>query len=257
MLETKKIVNKKGLKLSVALETPEKNRTSLPAVILLQGFVGHKDGEKIASLSKHLVQLGFVTLRFDPSGFGESEGNTLDEYSISNFVSDIESVYQFLLGQDFIDKSKIGVWGQSMGGMLSIIFASQHPEIKASCAISSPAQIIKGDDLEKVIEKWQENGYLDRRSSKYGEIKISYNFVIDARKWNAEKLVKKVRVPLLMILGKNDEAVPPDITRKIFQEANEPKELIEIDNMQHDYKENPGLMQEINKIVGDFFLKNL
>lgn len=256
MFKTTKIINRKGLKLSAILETPEKDGP-LPVVILLQGFVGNKDGEKIANLSKHLVQLGFVTLRFDPSGFGESEGNTLDEYRISNFVSDIESAYQFLLEQDFIDKLKVGVWGQSMGGMLSIVFASKHPEIKATCVISSPAQITIDDDLEQILEKWQEDGFLDRRSSKYGEVKISYDFVSDARKWNAEESVKKIKASLLVILGRDDDTVPPEITRKIFQAANEPKELIEIDHMQHDYKENPRLMQEINQIVGNFFLKNI
>lgn len=256
MIKNVEIINKKGLKLSAVIGIPDKDE-KLPAVILLHGFTGYKAEEHIVSLSEFLTSKGYVTVRFDCSGFGESEGKTEDEYRITNYVNDIESVYDYLSKQDFVDKTKMGVWGQSMGGMLSIIFGSRHPEIKAVCAVSAPTQITRADDLKGWLKEWKEKGYFDKWSSKYGQVKIPYAFVEDAKNWSALETIKAIKVPLLIILGKEDDTVFPNNTRQIFQAANEPKELFEVEGMNHDYKNHPEQIEIINIKVVRFYNKHL
>ena len=256
MILKQNILNKRGLKLSTIFEFPDQ-RKRFPAIILLQGFLGKKDGEKVASFSNYLKQIGFAAARFDPAGFGESDGKTIDEYFTSNILDDLESIYKALLVNDFVDKAKISIWGQSMGGMLAIIFAAKHPEIKSICVVSPPAQITKDDDLEKILSEWENRGFLLRQNSEKQEIKISYDFVKDVQRWNAEDFVFGINGPILIISGSKDTTVPVRVSRNIFSRAKLPKEFIEIPGMSHDYKENSEHLRIINQLSGDFFLKNL
>jgi len=256
MIKNLNILNYRGLQLSAILSTQD-NGQKYPVIILLQGFLGKKDGEKLNSLSTYLLKLGFATARFDYPGYGQSEGEINKEYLVSHIIDNIGCVLNFLKTQPGLNNSKVGIWGQSMGGMLSIITASLHPDIRAVCAVSPPIQITRGDDLEKISAGWKARGFIERKNSGGELIKIPYDFVKDSRKWNAAEFIKDVQVPVLIILGKKDDVVPPGITRELFQAANEPKELMELDDMPHDYKEQVNFMDMINKISGEFFLKHL
>lgn len=258
MIKRVGILNKRGLNLSVILSTPDLGKSKkAPIVVLLQGFLGKKEGEKITSLSSCLSGLGFATIRFDYAGYGESEGETDEEYLVSNIIDDILCLIDFIKRQPNVDASRIATWGQSMGGMLAIIFASLHPEIKAVCAVSTPVQITKGDDLEKLLPEWKKRGYLERKNSNNEIVRVSYNFVNDVRNYDVKKSVKSLRVPLMVVLGTTDETVPPRVTREIFDNASEPKELLEIEGMPHDYKEGFGFGEIVNKASCNFLKKFL
>lgn len=240
--------------LSGVLGIPDESE-KFPTVILLHGFTGYKDEEHIVTLQKDLVNEGFASIRFDCSGFGESEGDTEEEYRVTNYLNDIESIYEYLFGQKFVDKLRICVWGQSMGGMLSIIFGSRHSEIKAVCAVSPPNKVACAGGLKNFLTEWKEIGYFDKWSSKYGEVKIPYDFVIDTEKYGAASAIKKIKSPVLIILGNKDDTVFPDDTKKVFNNANNPKELFEIEGMNHDYKKNPEQIKVVNRKVLGFFKK--
>ena len=107
------------------------------------------------------------------------------------------------------------------------------------------------------LKEWKENGYFERESSRYGKIKIPYEFVEDASQWNQEELIKNVHTPILIALGKEDDVVLPENTRLLYEAANNPKELVEFDDVDHFYKKNPDLIRMVNKKIVEFFKKNL
>ncbi len=65
-----------GLKLAGIVETPAdlKPGERRPAFIVLHGFGGNKDGQGQTVVAKQFTDWGFVTLRIDFRGCGESEG---------------------------------------------------------------------------------------------------------------------------------------------------------------------------------------
>lgn len=250
------IPNKKGLQLAVIVHHPEREG-KFPGVLVLHGFCGYKEEEHITSLAQSLTDNGFVAVRFDASGFGESEGETEKVYRVSNYLSDIGCVYEYLKQLPYIDVSSIGICGHSMGGMLSLIFAEKHPEIKAIVAISAPAIITKEDALQDWLEEWQRNGWYEKNGSKYGYRKISYEFVEDAKEFDAEKSASHLSQPKLIILGTVDTVVYPHITERIHETAHEPKELFVIEGMDHDYKKYPDQVEKVNKKIIAFLTENL
>ncbi|NCO12295.1 MAG: hypothetical protein COZ34_05125 [Candidatus Pacebacteria bacterium CG_4_10_14_3_um_filter_34_15] len=254
MQEKIKIKNKKGLFLSAIVERPNKEGI-FPTVLFLHGFKGYKEEPTYVDLAKRFLKHGIASVRFDASGFGDSEGTLENSYRFSNFITDTEVIYEWLLQRDFIDAEKIGVIGQSMGGAQAILFASNHPELKIICAISPPNKIGTNDALGAIKDEWKNKGYLEEMSSRYGKkIKIPYAYLEDAMQYDFENLVHKITLPLLVVLGEKDNIVLPSQTEKVFNAGNEPKTLMRFGNMDHFYKKNERVLKEINEEITNFVI---
>jgi dipeptidyl aminopeptidase/acylaminoacyl peptidase len=249
------IKNSKGLNLCAVISYPDKNK-QYPAVLILHGLIGYKEEAHLAELAKLLTKSGFVAIRFDASGSGESQGSFEEDYSSTNYLKDIKCVYGYIQKLDFVNKDRIGIFGHSMGGMLSIVFASQHPEIKTCIAVSPTTTLIAANAIQGIINEWQEIGYFFRKTS-HGEsaIRVPVSLIVDANKFDALDYIQKLTCPFLMVIGLIDEVVSPDDSRRIFHLANEPKELVEFKNIGHDYKKHPELIKKVNKKVLDFIKK--
>ena len=255
MTENVKILNKKGLNLAAILEFPDKNK-KYPAVILLHGFTGYKNEEHIVSLADYLNENGYATIRFDASGFADSEGTVEKDYRMSNYLQDIKSVFEYLKTLDFVNPSRIGIWGHSMGAMLSVIFASQTSEIKAAVSCEAPVILMQAVTLKQEIKVAEEQGYFIEPSSLFGDIKIPQAFVDDSFKYNASESASKLTQPFLVISGLKDEDVEIGDGRTIFESAPEPKELAELE-IHHDYKHFPDQIDQVNKKTEIFLRKYL
>jgi uncharacterized protein len=250
------ISNKSGLKLAAVIEVVSWQNKQ-PFVLLLPGFKGYKEEETFTTLAKELLKRGLGSIRFETAGFGESEGTLEHDYRFSNYGDDTEVVYRFLKQQTFVDKNRIGVCGQSMGGLQALVFVSKHPEIKYVAAISPPNIIGQDGDLAKDAISWKQQGYMDITSSKYGLIRVPYAWLEDAQKYEGVKYADKIKCPSLYILGLKDTTVTPAQSRTIFGSANEPKKMVEIPEMDHFYKRHPEILAQVNQIVTDFIVEYL
>ncbi len=251
------IKNKKGLILTGILHIP-KGYAKCPAVINLHGFTGYKEEENNVSLARELAEKGIIVIRFDCSGSGESEGTMKDDYRMTNYLSDIDCIYEFLYNHQRVDAKRIGVWGLSMGAMLAIIWGSKHPELKAICSVSPPKQMGTTDWLSQFLEDWKRTGWFTKVStSGHGVSKVPWAFMEDAQQYNALDYVGDVQSPLMIILGLAEDTVPPEHTREIYRIAHEPKELVEVPGMSHDYKKFPKFIRIVNNAIIPFFEKYL
>ena len=63
-----------GLELAAVLHVPDGAQGGLPAIVVMHGFGGNKDGETHLIEALMYENLGYVVLRFDMRGCGESDG---------------------------------------------------------------------------------------------------------------------------------------------------------------------------------------
>lgn len=250
------IFNKNNLKLAVIIHIPDESR-KYPAVILLHGFTGYKEERNYVELANQLVNHGYVVIRFDASGFGESEGTLTKDYRFSNYLSDIEVIYQYLISQKFVDNKRIGLMGHSMGAMLSIIYASQNRNIKAICSVSPPYKMGTTDLLKDYLEEWKVKGYWEKVSSKYGKIRVPYAFIEDAQKYNVFNYIVDLKTPKLIIWGSEDKNVRPEDTKRIYEKAGQSKEFLEVSGMGHYYREKLEEVYFVNRHIIKFFNRYL
>ncbi|ALR06558.1 alpha/beta hydrolase [Xylella fastidiosa] len=112
------------------------NRSQKHAAIV----VGHPMGavkEQSANLyAQKLAERGFVTLTFDLSYWGESEGQPRNAVLPDVYADDFSAAVDFLSTQPFVDRERIGVLGICAGGGFVISAAKLDPRMKAIATVS-------------------------------------------------------------------------------------------------------------------------
>ena len=141
-----------GMQIVGMLHIPQKTSPQYPAVLLLHGFTGHKAESHFmfTRLARSLVKAGFVCLRFDFVGSGDSEGEFKDMTILSE-LKDARVAFQFLNDQPEVDPQKIGLLGLSMGGCIAALLAGENQLIRSLVLWSAVAHPVK--QFQKYLDK--------------------------------------------------------------------------------------------------------
>src|SRR3989441_8567135 len=117
-----------GLKLAGVLHAPDgrAQRQRRPAFLVLHGFGSNKDSGGSVATARMFVDLGYVALRFDMRGCGESEGVRGRVICLEQ-VEDTRSAFGFLAARPEIDPDRIGVIGASFGAAVAVYMAGIDP----------------------------------------------------------------------------------------------------------------------------------
>lgn len=127
-----KTVVSKGVRRRVIITKP-KTGTKNPAILFLAG-VGCFSQDNLPSESVHrqifyaLTKKGFVTMRVEKSGMGDSEGASCNspevdfETETAAYIAGLNALKTY----DFVDAEKIFLFGHSMGGISAPVVASQN-----------------------------------------------------------------------------------------------------------------------------------
>ncbi|MDO5664666.1 MAG: alpha/beta fold hydrolase [Bacteroidia bacterium] len=127
--------NKKdNIELAGTLTLPD-SAGKFPAVILIAGsgpndrdetIFGHKPFLVIAD---YLTRNGFVVLRYDKRGIGQSKGD-LARATTHDFATDASAAIEYLRTRKEVDKSSIGLIGHSEGGVVAPMVVAENKNVK-------------------------------------------------------------------------------------------------------------------------------
>ena len=138
-MDTQKVVfmNKElGLRLAGLLRLPEgfDLKRNYPAVVITGPMLSVKEQAQ-SVYAKRLTEAGYVTLVFDGSYFGESEGLPRGQELPDVKESDIEGAVDYLVSLPYVDKDRIGGLGICGSGSYMSVAGVKEPRIKAVTAI--------------------------------------------------------------------------------------------------------------------------
>jgi len=221
--ETVFIKTEEGHQLTGILRIPDQEGT-YPAVLICHGFLANKDRELIFDIGNGVSLSRMITLRFDFSAHGESEGIPKHK-TVSRQAKDIKAAIDFLESIHQVDKEKIAIIGHELGGMAA--FIANDPRIKAYALINMRADtkgFINSYFSEAEIKEWEATKVYD--SHEIYELPV--DFLHDMRKHDITDATIKIVRPLLIIQGTNDKRTPFENARALFYNAKMPTlEMVE------------------------------
>ncbi len=108
-----------------------------PAVVLIHGSeAGVRSTYR--EYAKQFAAHGIVALIYDKRGCGLSSGNYLLA-DFSDLASDALAAVRYLRSQSYVDTTRLGVWGISQGGWITMLTANKSSAIKFVINVSGPA----------------------------------------------------------------------------------------------------------------------
>ncbi len=104
-----------------------------PAVVMLHGFTGNSiEAHRLfVEAARHLSGQGFVVLRFDFRGAGNSAGSFAD-LTISSQIADARAALRWLGRQPGVDAQRVGLIGLSMGGLVATHVLAKDRRVRAA-----------------------------------------------------------------------------------------------------------------------------
>jgi dipeptidyl aminopeptidase/acylaminoacyl peptidase len=252
------LLENKGEKIFAVFHRPKINpREKKRTVMICHGFAGNKSGRFriYVDLALKLVKEGIAVLRFDCRGSGDSEGELID-MTMEEQVADALKCLEFLTNNPAVDVNKIGILGNSLGGITAILAAKRFGKAK-SLALWSPVFDV-GD---------REMGYSKSAISLSGKEGVEIDgkiagipFITDLIQRKMGKEIEALAsVPLMLIHGRNDQVVPCSQSERyhaLRQNAKAETKFLIINDLDHGYK-NPNDRKKLVEETTEWFVKTL
>ncbi len=256
----------KNILLGATLTVPNSDSAlKMPGILLIHGS-GKQDRDETFGLfngtfkeiARFLSENGFVTIRYDKRGVGQSGGDFL-ESGLYDFAHDAESVFNYLKSRKEVNPSQIFLIGHSYGGKVATIVSSQHPEVAGlvllACVASqepdnlirqnkfiseakreseeewkarlemlnSWAKKVRNRDLQDYKDYFKPNAFPKLFHKMQQANPLPPKWMFQAMEYNQLKTLEKLRMPILALSGASDWLVPPSETKLLEQTLQEAK----------------------------------
>lgn len=125
-----------GLKIYAMMTIPQDERppTGYPVVIFNHGYIPpaeYRTTERYVAYVDAFARNGYIVIKSDYRGHGSSEGNAGNAYGSSGYVTDVLNALASARRYPDADPNRIGMWGHSMGGYITLRAMVANQGIKA------------------------------------------------------------------------------------------------------------------------------
>ncbi len=122
-----------------------------PAIVLCQGFSGEKH-KVLPRVANAFATAGYVAIAFDYGGCGQSEDRRDRPYVFpAERVEDVLCAIAYVAQLSCVDPQRIGLYGISYGGPVSIFAAAYEQRVRCVATVSGPGD--GPDFLASLMEK--------------------------------------------------------------------------------------------------------
>lgn len=237
-----------GLKQFALLTIPngEAPEGGWPAIVFNHGYIPpseYRTTERYIAYTDAFSRNGYVLLRPDYRGHGESEGEATGGYSSNDYTIDVLNAHSSLKKYPSVNPEKIGFWGHSMGGYITLRAMVARDDIKAGVIWAG----VVGSH-EDLFERWRRRGaqapspgvsvtpstrgggWRQSLQAQHGSPADNPEF------WNAlsaNYYLTEISGPVQLHHGTADDSVPVEFSQKLEQQLLDKGKIVE-------YYEYPG-----------------
>jgi uncharacterized protein len=226
-----------GLKINGLLTVPkgEKPATGWPVIVFNHGYIPpsvYRTTERYVAYQDGFARNGYITFKSDYRGHASSEGNPSGAYGSPDYAVDVLNAVASLKRYPDADPARMGMWGHSMGGSLTLRSMVVVSDIKAG--VIWAGVVAPYSDL---LSRWRRPGqptpavpsgarrWRDDFVKTYGSPEANPAF------WNSispNAYLDDVSGPIQIHHGTSDTSVPFEFSETLYrqlEEAGKPAEL--------------------------------
>jgi len=254
-----------GLKLAGTVSVPDdlEPGEKRPAFIILHGFGSNSQAGNTVDPARMLTDWGYVTLRFDMRGCGQSEGE-FGRIICLEQVEDTQHALSYFRERPEVDEDRIGLIGSSFGAAVALYTAGiddrvaavvsavgwGNGETKFRAQHSSPEAWKKFTDMLAAGREHRERTGDSLMVSRYDIVPIPEHLRGHLAKksvmafpaetaqsmfdFKAEEVVGRIAPrPILLMHAAKDSVCPTEQSIGIFNNAGQPTELHLLTDVDH------------------------
>ena len=258
-----------GLKIYALMTVPdgEKPATGWPAIIFNHGYIPpnvYRTTERYVAYVDLIARSGYIVFRSDYRGHDRSEGEARGAYSTPDYTVDILNAVASMKRYPDADPNRIGMWGHSMGGYITLRSMVISKDIKAG--------VIWGGVVASypdMLTRWRRGPSAavtptpSARSWRFSLIKQYGSPEENPEFWNsisANSYLNDISGPLQLHHGTADEEVPLEFSETLFYQmlaADQYVEFYKYDGDNHNISNYFSTAMQRSIEFFDRFVKNL
>ena len=247
-----------GFGLAASVTTPAQAKGPFPAVILIPGS-GPLDRDGVVAgiplmgqVARDLVAAGFLVVRYDKRGVGQSGGRT-ETSTLNDYAEDVRAIVTWLEREGKnVDKKRIALVGHSEGAWIAMTAAARDRRVAAVALVAGAGttgaelvleqqrhalELLKMPDADKQakIELQRRIHAAALSGTGWEEVPPELRRVADTPLFQSflafdpARVMKDVRQPVLIIQGELDVQVPPTHAERLARLARARNRKVGVD----------------------------
>ncbi|MFX1565011.1 MAG: alpha/beta hydrolase [Promethearchaeota archaeon] len=224
---------------------------AFPGILKFHGLPGSSD--QVSGIATRLAKAGFAVLTFDFRGFRSSDGY----FSLAGEIKDAHAALKHFIASGYISPEWLGIYTASYGATVAIIEAIDNPFITAvvlRAPVYDPFAFAQSTMVPAAIEELLRTSpdIMHGLTDSVFRAGIIDHMIQEAKIYNAMNAIQKLTCPLFIITGDADKGIDLAGVKRLFEVANEPKELVIIPGADHNLTNPVAFEQTMVAIVAWF-----
>lgn len=239
------ILNRNGKRIPATLRIPE--GAVRGTALLLHGLGGWKDQSVIAQVAEQVAMEGYQSLTFNAADGSRGPDGTFFNQTTSGYLRDTEDVVDFLK-KSAEHQSPLILVGHSVGGLVALRFASEHPKDIEILVLLAPAvswKMMWWGQLPWLLA-WLVQGKRKWPGPKGEDFYLGRGWIFDFFTFDGYRYARNVHVPVLVVSAGKDGTVARPREHALFVRRFEHATQSVVTGASHAFE---GYEQEVAGIV--------
>ncbi len=225
-----------GLKIYGLLTIPNDTEKKYPAIIFNHGYIPpaeYRTTERYVAYLDGFARNGYVVFKPDYRGHGNSEGEPSGAYGSNGYLIDVLNALASVKKLKQVNPEKIGMWGHSLGGFITLRAMVINKDIKAGviwAGVVAPYSDLINNWFNRrpvptiSLPHWRQS-WRQNLVKIYGAPEENPDF------WNsisANSYLHDISGPLQLHHGTGDISVPVEFSQKLEQQLKQAGKTVKL-----------------------------